>query len=101
MVPDHVEPAYHLFHVLMPDAPTRTRVMSRLREQGIQTTFHYVPLHDSLAGRRFAARPTDCPVSSDVSSRLVRLPFHNQLSHEDTGRVTSALLDAVREADEA
>ena len=31
-------------------------------------------------GRRFAARQTDCPVSEDVSGRLLRLPFHNNLS---------------------
>ncbi len=96
VVPEHVEPAYHLFHVLLPDADTRTRVMARLREQGIQTTFHYVTLHDSHAGRRFAARPTQCPVSSDVSGRLMRLPFHNQLGVEETDRVVEAVVEAVR-----
>ena len=95
VVPDHCDPAYHLFHVLMPDHATRTRVMCELREQGIATTFHYVPLHDSVAGREFAARATDCPVSTDVSARLVRLPFHNQLSAADTDRVVEALVGSL------
>ncbi len=92
------EPAYHLFYVLLPDADLRPAVMKLLRDQGIQTTFHYVPLHDSDGGRRFAARPTECPVSTDVSERLLRLPFYNTLSQGDTDRVSSALVAAVRDA---
>lgn len=99
VVPDHCLPAYHLFYVLLPDHDTRTRVMGELREQGIQTTFHYVPLHDSEAGRKFAARPTDCPVSADVSGRLMRLPFHNGLSVDDTDRVADTLVRSLTRAD--
>lgn len=96
VVPEHCEPAYHLFHLLLPDHETRTRVMAAMREDGIQTTFHYVPLHDSPAGREFAARETECPVSTDVSRRLLRLPFHNALSEADTDRVLSSLVRALR-----
>ncbi|HEX6151327.1 dTDP-4-amino-4,6-dideoxygalactose transaminase [Nocardioides sp.] len=98
VVPDECDPAYHLFHVLLPDAELRPRVMATMREQGIATTFHYVTLHDSAGGRRFAARPTECPVSSDVSSRLVRLPFFNSLSSGDVERVARELVAAVRMA---
>ncbi len=95
IVPDHCLPGYHLFYVLLPDHETRTRVIGELRDQGIQTVFHYVPLHDSVAGKRFAARYTDCPVSVDVSRRLLRLPFHNGLSTDDTHRVAEALLRSL------
>ena len=95
VVPDDCEPAYHLFHVILPSHDTRTRVMGELRDEGISTTFHYVPLHDSVAGQRFAARPAHCPVTSDLSSRLVRLPFHNNLSAEDSARVTDALVRSL------
>ena len=94
-MPEHCEPAYHLFHVLLPDHGTRTRVMKELREEGIQTTFHYVPLHDSTAGQRFAARTPECPVTTDVSSRLMRLPFHNNLTADDTDRVVAALVRSL------
>lgn len=95
VVPEHCEPAFHLFHVLLPDHDTRTRVMGEMREQGIATTFHYVPLHDSIGGRRFAARPTECPVTTDVSGRLMRLPFHNNLTVEQSDRVVEALVGAL------
>lgn len=79
VVPPDCTPAYHLYHLLLPDRETRTQVMKELSAQGIHTTFHYVPLHDSEAGTRFARRPTDCPVSTDVSERLLRLPFGNNV----------------------
>ncbi len=94
-VPDDVDPAYHLFFVLLPDAERRPQVMGALKERGINTTFHYVPLHNSDGGRRFALRETDCPVTIDVSSRLIRLPFYNNLTTEDQDRVVGALLELV------
>ena len=94
-VPDDCVPAYHLFHVLLPHAAMRRAVMSDLKAKGIGTAFHYVPLHDSDGGLRFAARPTECPVSSDVSGRLLRLPFHNQLTAEDCDRVVETLVASV------
>ena len=94
-VPDDAVPAYHLFYVLLPDHDTRTRVMKQMREEGVQTTFHYIPLHDSPAGRRFAVGTHDCPVTTDVAGRLMRLPFHNNLGREDQERVVDSLVRAV------
>ena len=42
------------------------------------------------------SRPTECPVSEDVSGRLLRLPFYNNLGERDLGRVVDAFLDSVR-----
>jgi dTDP-4-amino-4,6-dideoxygalactose transaminase len=98
IVPEACDPAWHLFYVLLPAAHQRPTVMRRLQERGIRTTFHYVPLHTSDGGRRVSARPTTCPVSSDVSARLVRLPFYNTLTPDDVQRVARELIHAVRAA---
>jgi dTDP-4-amino-4,6-dideoxygalactose transaminase len=95
-VPPGDVPGYHLYYVLLPDRPTRDRVMAAMRAAGVMATFHYVPLHSSPGGRRFAARETDCPVTDDVSGRLIRLPFHNALSPDDVERVVDTLLNALR-----
>jgi dTDP-4-amino-4,6-dideoxygalactose transaminase len=97
-VPDYAEPAWHLFYVLLPDRRTRDAVLTGMPGRGAQPAFHYVPLHSSAAGTRFAARPTRCPVTEDVSGRLLRLPFHNNLSAADIERVVSAFLSALAEA---
>jgi dTDP-4-amino-4,6-dideoxygalactose transaminase len=62
---------------------------------GVHATFHYQPLHTSEAGRTFAVRETDCPVSREISDRLLRLPFYNSLGGRDLDRVTSAFVEAA------
>lgn len=95
-VPPGDVPGYHLYYVLVPDRSTRDRVMAVMRAAGVMATFHYVPLHSSPGGRRFSARPTDCPVTDDVSGRLLRLPFHNALTSQDVERVVETLLKALQ-----
>jgi len=95
IVPRDRVQAYHMFYVLLEDRASRDQVLARMRSCGIQPTFHYVPLHSSPGGRRFAARQVECPVTDDISGRLLRLPFHNDLSQEDAERVTAAFLTAL------
>ncbi|MET1059879.1 MAG: dTDP-4-amino-4,6-dideoxygalactose transaminase [Nocardioides sp.] len=93
--PPERESAFHMFYVLLQDRRQRDAVLRLLRDRGVQATFHYVPLHTSDAGRRFAARETACPVTTDVSDRLLRLPFHNNLTTDDLDRVAAAFLESV------
>ena len=99
VVPADCEPAHHMFYVLLKDRPTRDSVLAAMRANGVHPTFHYVPLHSSDGGRRFAAKETECPVTDDISGRLLRLPFHNNLSDAESERVVTAFVDAVEAAD--
>lgn len=94
-VPEDREPAYHLFHVLLPEAERRGEVIEAMKARGVPTAFHYVPLHDSDGGRLFSAAPGECPTSTDVSARLLRLPFHQELEASDCDRVVAALADVL------
>lgn len=94
-IPEDREQTYHMFYLLMPDKRVRDAVLTGMREQAVQPTFHYVPLHSSDAGRAFAARPTDCPVTDDISGRLIRLPFFNSLSEPASDRVVATFLDVI------
>jgi dTDP-4-amino-4,6-dideoxygalactose transaminase len=98
VVPPDRRQAYHIFYVLVESQALRDEVLRSLRARGVQAVFHYVPLHSSPAGRRHAARPTSCPVTDDVSRRLLRLPFHNALTDAEIERVAAAFLDALRAA---
>jgi dTDP-4-amino-4,6-dideoxygalactose transaminase len=95
-VPEGRDPAYHLFYVLLSTRERRNDVLEAMTKKGVRAAFHYQALHSSDAGRRFAERPTDCPVTDDVSGRLLRVPFYNNLSERDLGRTVEAFLDAVR-----
>lgn len=95
VVPEDREQAYHMFYVMLPDLETRNRLLGSMREAGVNPTFHYVPLHSSVGGRRFAARATDCPVTDDVSARLLRLPFYTELTGKEVDRVTDLFLSLL------
>jgi dTDP-4-amino-4,6-dideoxygalactose transaminase len=97
-IPPDREQAYHMFYVLLPDGETRDRVLVGMRDLGVLATFHFVPLHDSPGGRRFAARDVPCPVSERVSARLLRLPFYTDITDVETGEVVDAFLGALRSA---
>lgn len=94
-IPDGAEQTYHMFYVLVPDRPTRDAVLKHMQADGVNPMFHYVPLHSSEGGRRFAARPTDCPVTDEMSGRLLRLPFYNNLTAGESDRVTASFLTAL------
>jgi dTDP-4-amino-4,6-dideoxygalactose transaminase len=80
-----------MFYVLLPSLQARQDLIAHLRRQQIQAVFHYLPLHLSDMGRRFGGRPGQCPVTEDLSDRLLRLPFFNSMSTEDQDRVVEAV----------
>ena len=86
-VPGHCEQAYHMFYLLLPTAERRQAFLAHMKQHGILAVFHYVPLHLSPMGQRFGYSESDLPVTRDVSERLVRLPFFNDLSVPDQDRV--------------
>ncbi|RLC69615.1 MAG: hypothetical protein DRI81_20230 [Chloroflexi bacterium] len=92
IVPEECDLAYHLFYLLLPSLEERDALLQHLKEQSILAVFHYVPLHLSPMGRHFGYTEKDCPVTQDVSQRLVRLPFYNDLTETDQTRV----IDQVR-----
>jgi len=80
-----------MFYLLLPSLEKRQALISHLKEQGILAVFHYLPLHLSEMGQRFGGRPGDCPVTEDVSDRLLRLPFYHGLTQDDQARVVEAI----------
>lgn len=90
-VPPGREQAYHMFYLLMPSLDERQAMIDHLRGRGVSAVFHYLPLHLSDMGRRFGGRPGDCPVTEDVSDRLLRLPFFTEMTEDEQRRVIEAV----------
>lgn len=95
VVPSDRHQTFHMYYVLLKDNAARNRVLSALREHGIQATFHYVPLHDAPGAGPHLRRPTECPVSVDISGRLLRLPFFNRLTETEIKYVAETFLNIV------
>jgi len=91
VIPAGCEHPYHMYYLLTPSLAKRQALIAHLRERGIAAVFHYLPLHLSGMGRRLGGKPGDCPVTEDVSERLLRLPFYYDLTDEAQDAVIRAL----------
>jgi dTDP-4-amino-4,6-dideoxygalactose transaminase len=96
IVPEQCEHNGHIYYVLLPSAEARQSMLDTLRQRGIDAVFHYVPLHSSPAGRRFARAAGAMRVTDDVSSRLIRLPLWIGMSDDQVDRVVEAIHDEVQ-----
>jgi dTDP-4-amino-4,6-dideoxygalactose transaminase len=83
-----------MYYVLLPSLQARQAVIGHMREAGVSPVFHYVPLHSSPAGRRFARTATPMPYTDAASDRLLRLPLWIGV---DRDRVLRALIAACAE----
>jgi dTDP-4-amino-4,6-dideoxygalactose transaminase len=92
-VPRYCEQSYLMFYLIFPSLAQRQRLIARLRTLGILGVFHYLPLHLSEMGRQFGGKEGDCPITEEVSSRLLRLPFYTDLTEADQACVVAALTE--------
>lgn len=93
MVPDHCQHNGHIYSLLVKDLETRTALMADLKSKGIQSTFHYVPLHSSPAGLKYGRTVNDLAVTNRVSECLVRLPLGSGMTYLEADYVSHAVIE--------
>jgi dTDP-4-amino-4,6-dideoxygalactose transaminase len=75
IIPAECEQNAHMYYIILPNLQTRTQVIAQMKEAGISTVFHYVPLHDAPYGKRHGRAHRDLPITRMVSDCLLRLPL--------------------------
>ena len=93
VVPEHCEHPWHMFYLLLPSENVRQALIEHLKDRDILSVFHYLPLHLSRMGKQFGGEASACPVTEDISARLLRLPFYNQLHDSEQDTVIQAICD--------
>lgn len=81
----------HMYYIKVKDLETRSRLISYLKEQGIHTVFHYVPLHTAPAGKKFGRFFGEDRYTTVESERLLRLPMYYGLTREEQETVVEAI----------
>jgi len=96
-LPDYATNNYHMYYLLCPSLAARTKLMNYLKNNGVQATFHYLPLHsskyyeDKHDGRVLA----NCDRYADT---LVRLPLFYELTDRDAATVTRLVIEGAHQA---
>ena len=73
-VPSNCSHNGHLFYIIVENQKVRERLIEYLKKHNIASVFHYVPLHSSPAGRKYAKVSGNLKVTEDISNRVLRLP---------------------------
>jgi dTDP-4-amino-4,6-dideoxygalactose transaminase len=74
-IPAHCEHNAHMYYIPVDSLDTRSRIIRGLREGGIQSVFHYVPLHSAPAGLQYGRVSESMTHTDSVADRLLRLPL--------------------------
>jgi len=77
---------------LLENVEKRDSLLNFLRKDGIYAVFHYVPLHNSPAGKNFSPKLT-LPITETVSERLLRLPLYPDLSLDNLHKIVQRVYE--------
>lgn len=95
VIPSHCHHNAHMYYLLLESLEARSAFIASLKEHGILSVFHYVPLHLAPAGQRFCRTHGELKQTEVLSDRLVRLPLWPGLEEHQL-RVIDCALAALR-----
>ncbi len=90
-IPDYATNNAHMFYLLCPSLEYRTALMKYLKENDVQTTFHYLPLHSSkyYEDKHDGRELQNCDRYGDT---LVRLPLFYELEDMEIDKIASLIV---------
>jgi dTDP-4-amino-4,6-dideoxygalactose transaminase len=95
IVPQECGHNAHMYYVLLSADHHRDVVLRSLKESGVNSVFHYVPLHSSPAGMKFCRVSGGMQWTDRQSERLIRLPLWIGLDQMDLEHVVASLTKAL------
>lgn len=90
-IPDNIEHNAHMFYVKLKNIEERAELIQYLKEKNIQSVFHYIPLHSSIAGEKFGVFHGEDQFTTVESEKLLRLPMFYKLERSQIQSVCEAI----------
>ena len=81
----------HMFYIKVKDIAIRSNLIEHLKNDGIMSVFHYVPLHSAPAGLKYSIFNGKDEFTTIESERLIRLPLYFDISIVECNKVINAL----------
>ena len=83
IIPLNCEHNAHMYYLLLHNLEDRTHFIKKMKKQGVNCVFHYVPLHSSTAGRKYGRVHGSMEVTERIASQLVRLPLWTEMGDSE------------------
>jgi len=95
IVPPESKHNAHMYYLLVKNLELRTELIERLKKSGVNTVFHYVPLHSSPAGKKYGRPHGELSTTNEISDRLVRLPLWVEMKEKELIHVVGAVYETL------
>lgn len=82
VIPEGCEHNAHMFYIKTKDIDERTKLINYLKQNGIMSVFHYIPLHSAPAGQKYGRFHGEDKYTTAESERLLRLPMYYGLASD-------------------
>lgn len=90
-IPEYCEHNAHMFYVKAKDLEERTALISYLKENDILAVFHYIPLHNAPAGKKYGRFHGEDKYTTSESERIMRLPMYYGLKEEEIDKIVCCI----------
>lgn len=91
VVPEGCVHNAHMFYIKAKDIEERTARIADLKDNGIMSVFHYIPLHTAPAGQKFGRFHGEDRYTTAESERLMRLPMYYGLTMEQVDSICDVI----------
>ena len=98
-VPDDCKHNAHMFYIKLINSVDRNKVITTLKEKGVYSVFHYIPLHSSVAGKKYGIFVGEDEYTTKESERLVRLPMYYDLKDDEVEIVIEKVIEVMTRLD--
>lgn len=93
IVPNHSKHNAHMFYIKVKDLEERSNLLEYLKSNEVSAVFHYIPLHNAQAGKKFGKFIGEDRYTTKESERLVRLPIYYNIKRDEIFKV----IDLIKE----
>lgn len=92
-VPVECEHNGHMYYLKLKNIKQREKFIKYLKDHGVMSVFHYIPLHSSPAGKLFSVFYGEDKYTTQDSEKLVRLPMYYGMDMREHKKVVDTVLN--------
>jgi dTDP-4-amino-4,6-dideoxygalactose transaminase len=91
VIPAECKHNAHMFYIILKDLETRSKLIEYLKANGINTVFHYIPLHSAPKGIELCGKGISLPQTEEYADRLLRLPCYYELKTDEINYIVEEI----------
>ena len=97
ILPEYANSNNHIFYIITKNKIIRDELQTFLKKHNIGSAFHFIPLHNSIMGKKYGFDCNELKYTDNLSQRLLRLPLYNAISEKEINYVCDYIDNFVGE----